>query len=120
MTDLGSKKKRVVGTPKYSFLLLACIYLSVCAAWVFPPNGRVLPAMVVVVLVLLSVKVAFNLRACTIAYVECKCRGLKRGGGVVSWLLDGIVDLRYSRACPFLLAAAGTIFALQCNNYRLE
>ena len=122
MEDPGSKKKRdaIAGTPKYSFLLLVCVYLSACATWVLPPIGKVLPAMAVVILVMFSLKVVFNLRACTIAYVECKYRGLKKGEGFVSWFLDGIVDLRCSRACPFLLVTAIIIVALQCRNYHLS
>lgn len=39
-------------------------------------------------------KVLFNYRKCTISYLECKIRGVKREDGYLNCLLDGLVNLR--------------------------
>jgi hypothetical protein len=41
-------------------------------------------------------KVTTNYRVCSLAYLECKVRRIKREKSLVNQLLDPIVDLRYS------------------------
>lgn len=40
-------------------------------------------------------KIITNYRKCTISYLECKIRGVKREFGYLNSLIDGITDLRY-------------------------
>lgn len=44
----------------------------------------------------ISIKIFFNYRKCTISYLECKLRNVKKEEGYLNQLLDGIIDLRYS------------------------
>lgn len=43
-----------------------------------------------------SFKVISNYRTCSVAYAECKLRGIKRKESYVNQFLDPIVDVRYS------------------------
>ena len=42
-------------------------------------------------------KVITNYRTCSVAYAECKIRGIKRNESLVNKFLDPIVDVRYSK-----------------------
>jgi len=42
------------------------------------------------------VKALFDYRVCSLAYVECKIRDIKREDSLVNKFLDPMVDLRYS------------------------
>lgn len=41
-------------------------------------------------------KVTTNYRVCSVAYLECKIRKIKREGSIMNKFLDPIVDLRYT------------------------
>lgn len=41
-------------------------------------------------------KVTTNYRVCSVAYIECKVRKIKREESIVNQFLDPIVDLRYT------------------------
>ena len=41
-------------------------------------------------------KVTTNYRVCSVAYMECKLRKIKREESIVNQFLDPIVDLRYT------------------------
>ena len=41
-------------------------------------------------------KVTTNYRVCSVAYLECKLRKIKREQSIVNQFLDPIVDLRYT------------------------
>ena len=43
-----------------------------------------------------SFKVVTNYRVCSVAYMECKIRGIKREESIMNRFLDPIVDLRYT------------------------
>lgn len=43
-----------------------------------------------------TAKVITNYRACSVAYAECKLRGVKRENGFMNRFLDPIIDVRYS------------------------
>ena len=52
-----------------------------------------------------SFKVTTNYRVCSVAYMECKLLGKKRGESLMNQLLDPIVDLRYTEHIyPLVLA----------------
>ena len=42
------------------------------------------------------IKALFDYRVCSVAYIECKFRSIKREESLVNKFLDPIVDLRYS------------------------
>lgn len=54
-------------------------------------------------------KWTFNYRKCTISYIECVARGVKKEKGYLYNLLNGIVDLRYDKDI-ILIYIIGFIF----------
>ena len=53
-----------------------------------------------------TLKMIFNYRKCTISYLECKLRGVKKENGYLNYFMDGIVDLRYHSDYNLLLLIA--------------
>ena len=71
----------------YSYLLLGIyfIYAKIDTPFIY-----------LVCLGFASFKVIFNYRICSVAYLECKTRGVKRDESFVNQFLNPIVDTRYS------------------------
>ena len=55
-----------------------------------------IPLIYIVIIGFPMVKALFDYRVCSVAYAECKLRGIKREESLVNKFLDPIVDLRYS------------------------
>lgn len=51
----------------------------------------------IVLLAFMLFKFITDYRICTISYVECKVRGVKREEGYLNKFLDPIIDLRYTK-----------------------
>jgi hypothetical protein len=49
-----------------------------------------------ILLLFCTFKVTTNYRVCSVAYMECKVRGIKREESLMNQFLDPIVDLRYT------------------------
>ena len=58
--------------------------------------GYRLPYIYLLCLAFCSMKVVTNYRVCSVAYLECKIRDIKRGKSLMNQFLDPIVDLRYT------------------------
>jgi len=71
----------------YSYLLWG-IYLSL--------NYGIAPPLYLLCLLFVSMKFITNYRVCSVAYLECKLRGIKRHDSLMNQFLDPIVDLRYT------------------------
>ena len=56
-----------------------------------------------------TIKWLLNYRKCTISYIECVARGVKKEKGYLYNLLNGIVDLRYDKDI-ILIYIIGFIF----------
>tara|TARA_B100000686_G_C16779562_1_gene970909 strand:+ start:1683 stop:1976 length:294 start_codon:yes stop_codon:yes gene_type:complete len=54
------------------------------------------PLIYLICLSFISFKVMFDYRVCSVAYMECKLREVKREESIMNQFLDPIVDLRYS------------------------
>ena len=71
----------------YSYLILG-VYLSfIQTYW---------KNLYLLALAFCSFKVITNYRICSVAYLECKMRNVKRKESYVNQFLDPIVDLRYT------------------------
>lgn len=57
-------------------------------------NINNLPDTYFVITIFFLFKMIVNYRKCTVSYIECKIRGVKKEEGYVQNLLDGIVDIR--------------------------
>ena len=58
--------------------------------------GKELPLIYLFCLAFCSMKVITNYRVCSVAYLECKLRDVKRSDSLMNKFLDPIVDLRYT------------------------
>ena len=71
----------------YSYLLYGiCFILS----------DKEVSMVYLTLLLFCTFKVVTNYRVCSVAYMECKVRGIKREYSIVNQILDPIVDLRYT------------------------
>ncbi len=57
----------------------------------------------ILILCFITLKVVTNYRICSIAYLECKVRKVKREDSYMNKFLDPIVDLRYTDHIYILL-----------------
>ena len=65
-------------------------------------NGKT-PKYYIGILIFLSFKWIFNYRKCTLSWMECKIRGVKKEDGYLNRFLDNIVDIRYSKNIYIIL-----------------
>ena len=59
-------------------------------------QGKEVSMLYLILLLFCSFKVTTNYRVCSIAYMECKIRDIKREESIMNRFLDPIVDLRYT------------------------
>ena len=59
-------------------------------------SGYRLPYIYLLCLAFCSMKVVTNYRVCSVAYLECKIRDIKREKSLMNQFLDPIIDLRYT------------------------
>ena len=59
-------------------------------------QGEILPFIYLFCLAFASFKVTTNYRVCSVAYLECKVREIKREESLVNKFLDPMVDARYT------------------------
>ena len=63
-----------------------------------------IPLIYLLCLAFCSIKFITNYRVCSVAYLECKVRDIKREESLMNKFLDPIVDLRYTdHAYPLTL-----------------
>ena len=74
-----------------SFLYLFLFY-SIC---LFVKYGN-MPLIHIPIIGFSILKTTLEYRICSVAYAECKLRGVKREKSLVNKFLDPIVDLRYT------------------------
>tara|TARA_Y100001935_G_C17308516_1_gene514037 strand:+ start:3162 stop:3497 length:336 start_codon:yes stop_codon:yes gene_type:complete len=55
-----------------------------------------IPLIYIIIIGFPMIKALYDYRVCSVAYAECKLRGVKREESWVNKFLDPIVDLRYS------------------------
>jgi len=55
-----------------------------------------IPIIYIIIIGFPMVKALYDYRVCSMAYIECKLRDIKRDESLINKFLDPIVDLRYS------------------------
>ena len=75
-------------------LLFVYIYLSFDILMMVL-NDKV-SILYLLLLLFCSMKVITNYRVCSVAYLECKIRNIRRDESIMNRFLDPIVDLRYT------------------------
>ena len=89
--------------------IIIAVYLFIGALYILL-EGHVPPNYSVIILFCIF-KAIFNYKKCTISYLECRFRKVKREDGILASLLDYIVDLR-NRDIVYLLYFIGAVIIL--------
>ena len=99
----------------YGFIII-CIYFLVGIIYIF--LKKELPRIYVAILFFFSLKIIINYRQCTIGYLECKLRGVKKGEGYLNQFMDLVIDIRYTNHVYYLLIVSFVIlyYDLICLN----
>jgi hypothetical protein len=67
------------------------------------------------ILVFFLVKMIFNYRKCTISYIECKLRNVKKDKGYINNFMNDIIDFREKDESVFLYIYAFIIIYFNFN-----
>ena len=77
---------------KTIYNIIVGIYLIIGILYTF--IDKYVPQQFTILIVFFMLKMIFNYKKCTISYLECKLRHVKREDGYLSSFIDHIVDLR--------------------------
>ena len=77
-------------------MILFIVYLFLFLGLILINNDSTIPKVYMVILLFFLIKMLFNYRKCTISYIECKLRKVKKEQGYLNRFLDSIIDLRYT------------------------
>jgi hypothetical protein len=77
-------------------MIILIVYLYLFFGLILVFLNRKLPREYFALIIFFMFKMLFNYRKCTISYLECKIRNVKREHGYLNTLLDSIIDLRYT------------------------
>jgi hypothetical protein len=77
-------------------MILLIVYLFLFLGLILINNGSAIPRTYIGLLLFFLIKILFNYRKCTISYIECKLRKVKKEQGYLNRFLDSILDLRYT------------------------
>ena len=75
-------------------LIFLYLYLLIGIYYIYMKKDT--PLIYLICLSFISFKVMFDYRVCSVAYMECKLREVKREESIMNQFLAPIVDLRYS------------------------
>ncbi len=90
------------------FKLIPYIYIVFCYYYIY--HNYNLDQDYVALLMFFSLKIILYYKKCTISYLECKIRGVKKEQGYLYRLLDGIISIRHTKHFPILFILASYIF----------
>jgi hypothetical protein len=77
-------------------MILLIVYLFLFLGLILINNDSTIPKVYMVTLLFFIIKLIFNYRKCTISYIECKLRKVKKEQGYLNSFLNSILDLRYT------------------------
>jgi hypothetical protein len=77
-------------------MILLIVYLFLFLGLFLLNNDSTIPKVYMVILLFFLIKMLFNYRKCTISYIECKLRKVKKEQGYLNSFLNSIIDLRYT------------------------
>ena len=77
-------------------MILLIVYLFLFLGLFLIFNDSTIPKVYMVILLFFLIKMLFNYRKCTISYIECKLRKVKKEQGYLNSFLNSIIDLRYT------------------------
>ena len=77
----------------YDIIIVVFIFIGM----LYVIKEKRIPERYALILAFCIFKILTNYRKCTLSKLECKIRGVKREDGILSSLLDRVVDIRYSK-----------------------
>ena len=101
-------------------LIFVYVYLLIGLLMII--YNKNVPLLYLFCLAFCSFKVISNYRVCSVAYLECKIRGIKRDKSLMNKFLDPIVDLRYTdhiyalTILSFIILTYNFVYLKRINN----
>ena len=77
-------------------MILFIVYLFLFLGLILILNDSTIPKVYMVILLFFVIKLLINYRNCTVSYIECKLRKVKKEQGYLNRFMDSIIDLRYT------------------------
>jgi len=87
-------KKKFIEKLVFSYLIFGLYFIIISTTF---------PSAYIHLILFFSFKMIFDYRKCTISYLECKLRNVKKENGYLNYFMDGIVDLRYHKDYNLLI-----------------
>ena len=91
------------------------IYLFLLIGIFFILLNKKLNSYYMGILIFFLVKMIFNYRKCTISYIECKLRNVKKDHGYINNFVNQIIDTRETNSCIFIYIYAFIIIYFNFN-----
>jgi hypothetical protein len=103
----------------YSHLLIAS-YLSIGISMII--LNIPFPQRYMILLMFFTTKTIFNFRKCTISYLECKIRNVKKEDGYLNSFMDSILNIRYHKNYPYIFTTViiFIFYDLYCRFYKIK
>lgn len=80
---------------RHKFILVFLYLFLIQSIFLLYKFGNI-PIIYILIIGFPMIKALFDYRVCSVAYAECKMRGVSREKSFVNKFLDPMVDLRYS------------------------
>ena len=97
----------------YDYIYVGIVYLFVLLGICYMHEGNI-PREYAVIIVYFFFKMITNYDKCTLSYIECKLRNVKKENGYIYDFLHSIIDLRYTTHAKFFYII-GAIFLIYFN-----
>jgi len=92
---------------KTIYNIIIIVYLLIGILYTF--IDKIVPEQYIILIIFICLKMFFNYRKCTISYLECKLRNVKREDGYLASFLDHAVDLGQSKYNLIIYAISATL-----------
>jgi len=90
-------------------MILLLVYLFLFLGLFLINNESTIPKLYTGILLFFLIKIVFNIRKCTISYIECKLRKVKKEEGYLNRFLESILNLRYTSHIYIMYFLTGII-----------
>jgi len=90
-------------------MILLIVYLFLFLGLILINNDSTIPRPYIGIIIFFLIKLLFNYRKCTISYIECKLRKVKKEEGYLNSFIDSILDLRYTPHVYIMYILSGVI-----------
>ena len=101
---------------RHKFILIFLYLFLIQSIFIIYKYGNI-PIIYILIIGFPMIKALFDYRVCSVAYAECKMRGVSREKSFVNKFLDPMVDLRYSNHIYPLFIISFVILYISIINY---